>query len=284
MRAAAEPSLDRAEKLVREIGIPPCPAILTRLLREVRADEPDFQEIGAVVGSDVGLAALLLKTVNSPCYGLARPVASVQQALALLGARTVVQLVTGLLLRQAFPAGGSKLESFWDTSASIAQLCAQIARQAKAGDPDVAHTFGLLRDAGKALMLRRYRDYAEAETAASAAGRRIVDAENEHYGTNHARAGSLLAASWFLPRSVCAAVQHHHGPDALAGRSRELDAAGSRLVALAALAERAHWMTRGERPPPEVEQAARFAGLQLRIDEAALGEIARRAEAANEPA
>ncbi len=38
-------------------AFPPCPAILTRLLRETRADEPDFQRVGQLIGGDVGLAA-----------------------------------------------------------------------------------------------------------------------------------------------------------------------------------------------------------------------------------
>lgn len=277
--AKAELSLDDAERVVKEIGIPPCPATLARLVRAARADEPDFGEIDAMVGSDVGLAAALLKTVNSPFYGLSGPATSVRQALALLGTRAVTQLVTGLLLRQAFPAGGTRLESFWETSSSVAQLCTHIARLGGAGDSDVAHTFGLFRDAGRALLLRRHADYAELEAAAAAAGRRVVEAENERYQISHARVGSVLAENWFLPQPVCLAVSHHHSPDALAGRSRGLDAASMRLIGIAALAERAHWLLLGERCPAEVQHAARFAGLQLKIDDAALQDVVRESEA-----
>jgi HD-like signal output (HDOD) protein len=35
--------------------IPPCPAILTKLLRETRAEEPDFRRIGQFIGGDVAL-------------------------------------------------------------------------------------------------------------------------------------------------------------------------------------------------------------------------------------
>jgi HD-like signal output (HDOD) protein len=284
MTARAEPSLDQAERVVREIGIPPCPATLARLVREARADEPDFGEIETIVGSDVGLAATLLKTVNSPFYGLAEPATSVRQALALLGTRTVAQLVTGLLLRQAFPAGGARLESFWETSSSVAQLCAHIARATGAADADAAHTFGLFRDAGRALLLRRYADYAEVEAAAAEAGRRIVDAETERYGINHVRVGSVLASSWLLPQPTCDAVLHHHSPDALAGRSRSLDAPSARMVAIAAIAERAHWMKLGEHCPQETEQSARFAALQLRIHDGALQDLLRESDAEREAA
>ena len=90
--------LDReAEEIINDIGIPPCPAILTTLMREMREDEPDFVKLGKLIGSDVSLAAAMLKTVNSPFYGLRSKATSVQQAITLLGLRNVAQIVTGLL-------------------------------------------------------------------------------------------------------------------------------------------------------------------------------------------
>ena len=77
MQAAQDHDLDHeAERIVKQIGIPPCPAILTQLLQEMRADEPDFKQIGKLIAGDVGLAAALLKLVNSPFYGLATPASS----------------------------------------------------------------------------------------------------------------------------------------------------------------------------------------------------------------
>src|SRR5262249_39116975 len=96
-----------AEQIVKSIGIPPCPALLAKLVREMRNDDPDFAKLGELIGSDVSLAAVLLKTVNSPFYGLRAKATSIRQALVFVGLRNVTQLVTGLLLRQAFPAGAN---------------------------------------------------------------------------------------------------------------------------------------------------------------------------------
>ena len=67
-----------AERVVRSIQLPPCPAILTKLVREMRLDEPDLKRFDALISSDVGLAAALLKTVNSPFYGLQRKATSIR--------------------------------------------------------------------------------------------------------------------------------------------------------------------------------------------------------------
>ena len=77
--------LDReAGQIVKDIGIPPCPTILTKLMQEMRHDDPDFAKLGKLIGGDVSLAAAMLKTVNSPFYGLRTKATSVPQAIALL--------------------------------------------------------------------------------------------------------------------------------------------------------------------------------------------------------
>ncbi|MBK8325266.1 MAG: HDOD domain-containing protein [Betaproteobacteria bacterium] len=61
-----------ARRIVDEVDIPPCPAVLTAVLKEMRREEPDFPAMGTRIASDLGLSAALLKTVNSPFYGLGR--------------------------------------------------------------------------------------------------------------------------------------------------------------------------------------------------------------------
>src|SRR5215510_12304751 len=121
-----------AEGIAKSIGIPPCPAILTKLVRETRSDDPDFNRLGDLIGTDVSLAAALLKTVNSPFYGLRSKATSIRQALVLLGLRNVTNLVTGLLLRQAFPVNASAgMEEFWEYSTGIARAGACLARHVR---------------------------------------------------------------------------------------------------------------------------------------------------------
>lgn len=46
---------------------------------------PDLKKVSTIITRDVGLAAAVLKTVNSPFYGLARKIDSIQRATPLLG-------------------------------------------------------------------------------------------------------------------------------------------------------------------------------------------------------
>lgn len=227
-----------AEQIVKDIGIPPCPAILTTLVQKMRAEEPDFTKIGQLIGRDAGLAATVLKTVNSPFYGLRTKAASVQQALVLMGLRNVAQLVTALLLRQAFPCADSEImERFWEDSSHVALISAWLAPRASGVGRDDAYTFGLFRDCGIPALLLKFTDYPKTLAAACGAnGKRLTDLEEENYWIDHCQVGHYLAKSWHLPEPTCLAILCHHTYLPLASGHTELAAGSLKLIALGLVA------------------------------------------------
>ena len=236
--AQAMEGLDNeVERLVKQLEIPPCPAILTRIVREMHSDDPNLNQVSQWVAADVGLAAAMMKTVNSPLYGLRNKATSVQQALILLGLRNVAQLITGLLLRQAFPvAHSAAMERFWTTSAGHAAVCSYLARELKICDHNQAYTFGLFRDAGMPAMLNKkkasYEDILDGTAFNGTAP--ITAIENERYGLTHAQVGAYFGTSWHLDESVWKAILLHHDYDKWPGRAREL---AVRTAALGLLSE-----------------------------------------------
>lgn len=230
--------IDReADKIVRELGIPPCPAVLTKLLREVREDEPDYNKASNLISTDVGLSAAMLKTVNSPFFGLRTKATSVNQALQLMGLRNTVEIVTGLLLRQAFPVGdNSAMDSFWQTSSGIAEAASQLALPLGIKNRDEAYTFALFRDCGIPLMLGKFPGYANfMKVSHLDNGRAITADEIEEFGVDHASLGARLAQSWQLPEETSVAIQTHHDYVLLQGGS--VPEEPCRLVALVLAAE-----------------------------------------------
>lgn len=272
-------TLDRnADQIVKDIGIPPCPAILTKLLRETRADEPDFRRVGQLVGGDVALASAVLKIANSSFYGLRTKAASVQQALALLGLNTVTQLVTGLLLRQAFSnAAGPGMERYWKMSMAISLISALVCRETARGDSGIACTYGLFRDCGMPVMLQKFPIYEDIfDGSALTPGEPVLEVENERYTTNHASVGAQLARNWHLPESLCYAILHHH--DVLYSDQilAQAEAAALALIATGLVAEQlycsaigaAHheWALAGDWALFELDLSQeKFAGISLRV-------------------
>lgn len=229
-----------AENIVKNLGIPPCPAILTKLIQEMRGDDPDFQKLGKLIAGDASLAAAMLKTVNSPFYGLRTRATSIHQAITLLGVRNVAQLVTGLLLRQAFPGGTNELmDDYWESTSKMAELNGSLARKIPGMDRATAHTFALFRDCGMLAMIGKYKDYKPVLPGKKAdKNKSVLQVEDERYQMNHARVGYHLAKSWLLTDEICYGILHHHDFNALESGVTVLPGAGARLVALALLSDK----------------------------------------------
>jgi len=232
--------LDReAEQIVKEIGIPPCPVILTKLMQEMRSDDPDFGKLGKLIGGDASLAAAMLKTVNSPFYGLRTKATSVAQAIALLGLRHVAELVSGLLLRQAFQGGTSELmDEFWESSTRIGQINDLLVRRFKHVRRDGLQTFGVFRDCGMLAMMQKFKNYKPLFPGAARTSNVSVTAlEDAQYKINHARIGYQMAKTWLLPEEVCEAVLRHHDYSQLQADGGGLAVASLQHVALTLAAE-----------------------------------------------
>jgi HD-like signal output (HDOD) protein len=205
-----ELSRQDAEKLVDSIGIPPRPAIVLAIMDERARDEPDLGLIADTIARDVGISAALLKTANSPMFGLRQSIRSVQQAVSLLGLSRVVTLANSLALRTSVNAQG--IERFWDQSARTAMISAWLA--GKFGhNRDDAYLFGLFRDAGIPLLMKRFKDYKETLRLADTDPRGITAVEDERHGMNHAVIGAILARNWLLDESVRNAIRSHHEYD-----------------------------------------------------------------------
>lgn len=222
-----------AEKLIASVSIPPRPSVVAAVMQEQHGADPDMGRIAQLVAGDVGLSAAMIKTVNSPFYGLRQKVTDINRAVSMLGMKNVVSLVTSLSLRNAVPTQG--LDRFWDSAARTALLAAYLAKQLGGAPKEDAHLFGLFHDAGIPLMMRRFEDYKDTlKQANNEHQRSFTDVEDERHGTNHATVGSLLATSWQLPEHMRNAIALHHD---LGVYQSSLPAESLNLIAIAHLAE-----------------------------------------------
>ena len=87
-----ELELARTQGPVRDIIIPPCPDLLAQLRKEVNQGDPDPAAIARIASGDVAMAASLIRIANSPLYTRSRPVATVAEAVAMLGAGQAINI------------------------------------------------------------------------------------------------------------------------------------------------------------------------------------------------
>lgn len=227
------------ERSILDVGIPPCPVILDRFMSEARRDDPDFARLAHIIGSDVGLSAGLIKTANSPYFGVRQRVRSVNEALAVLGLKAASRAVAGIILRNIFPPT-LHLERFWDASARIARASGWLAQhlELRGLRAEDAYTYGLFRDCGIPVLLGKFPAYEALLVRANqdAAGS-FTAVEESGVPTNHAMVGCILAQNWWLPEEICLAIRNHHDLGALESLDSRLPLLTRRLIATAQLAE-----------------------------------------------
>ena len=221
---------------VRAIVIPPCPEILVRLQQILAHSEPDMGALDQLVSSDVALSAALIRTANSPLYGLEQPVQTAGMALTVLGLRPAVELLWTFITRRALLVRSPLLEHFWESSQRRAIACEYIGDQLYSLPPGLGYTYGLFCHVGIPVLMKAVRGYASTVTEALARkDRTFTQTENANHRTDHAVVGAIAARTWHLPGDVAQAIWLHHDFGCL--RDERFTITVRRLVALGALAD-----------------------------------------------
>jgi HD-like signal output (HDOD) protein len=229
---------ENVEKILGSIALPPCPAILMDIMAESNRDEPDFNRISNLVGSDAGLSASVLKLANSPAFRRSSNIGSIPQAVAVLGLKKVILAVKTLLLRKsvtaASPAAKAFLEKFWDKSSYTAEVASMLAKTFPGISVEDAYTIGLFHDSGIPVLMQRFPDHPFDHDGDWG---NIHKNEESRLGTNHAVVGNLLARNWGLPAHICQTILHHHDTSIFTDASHAASDAVRSFTALLILAE-----------------------------------------------
>lgn len=240
------------ETLIRRFDVPPCPAVVSELQAELRKENGSAGKIARLISRDVGLAGAVMRLVNSAAFRPGREVASIDDALRVLGFGRIFDLVVGELLKKSLSSdGGLRLDRYWDSAACSAEICAALAGRLSGTTRETAYCFGLFHDCGIPLLLRRFPDYRQTLQAANAeSGLALLAVEEARHGTNHAVVGYLLGRTWGLSEVLCEAIRAHHhyevlDPQAPASLADEV----CTLIAISAVADHVaglHLRTREE--------------------------------------
>ena len=234
-------SAEQIHQALQGISVPPQPQIMVDLQMEQVMPNPDLQAIAKLISQDPGLSGALLKIVNSPFFGLANRIASIQQAVNLLGCDTVINLINAQSIKgELSDETIVTLNRFWDSAQDVAMACLTLAKRIGYQSPDEAYTLGLFHNCGIPLMVKRFPNFMTVlEEAYYNAGSemRVVDSENCLLNTNHAVVGYFTAKSWNLPLHLCEAIASHHDALAIFSDDSGRDAQLKTLLAILKMAE-----------------------------------------------
>lgn len=202
-------------KTVEEL--PPMPQTVIKAREIMNDPKAGFKELAELFEEDQAIAAKILKLANSPFYGIAGGVSSIQKASVVLGQKTLGDLITlggvsGLL--------GNKLQGYgldagklWKHSLAVAFGARCIARKTEPILEGSAFTAGLLHDSGK-LILNTYvaERWPEFEKAMANGRTSFLQAEQAVLSIDHPEIASEVCKAWRIPDAITHAIRYHHHP------------------------------------------------------------------------
>lgn len=218
-----EATLDR---VLRELkGLPTLPHIYEAVSRLVTDPSTSAAKIAHALQGDPPICARVLGLVNSPFYGFSRKVSTITHAVALIGFRTLQNVVLSASIIDLFKskdAGAFDLDSFWKHSIAVACTSRLLARSAGLADAESHFVIGLLHDVGK-LIEHQFMAAGFREALSRAGpGRPLHETEREVFGFAHDLVGRKMLERWRLPETICHAVGAHHAPSADLASVREV--------------------------------------------------------------
>src|SRR5579872_2598090 len=201
-------------KLGRISGInslPPFPGIACKLLGLISDDHSNFREVSEWLTTDAALSGQVLRIANSALFGFRQEVKSILQAICLVGANRVRDVVATVALKDYMSrCNHSALRSCWRHNLATALWGEKLARAYKLDRP-LGYTGGLLHDLGRiALLMLVPKDYpAVLEQDFLGAGE-MLDAERELFDFDHCQIGDYLSRVWNFQPVLTDIIGHHH--------------------------------------------------------------------------
>jgi two-component system cell cycle response regulator len=197
-------------------NLPSMPAIAVEVLELTKDDTVDISQIAGLVSRDPAMAAKILKTANSSFYGCSQRVATMSQALMILGLNSVKTLVLGFSLVNNLSRGQAKgfdHRAYWKRSIYAATAARALAPRAGVAELEEAFLAALLADVGVLVLDLTVGEAYGATTVRAASHEDLPAVEAADLGGTHAEVGGLIAEKWRLPALLAGPIAHHHDRD-----------------------------------------------------------------------
>jgi len=200
-------------------ALPTLPATGQAVLALTREPALDAERVARLVGTDVGLAARVLRVAGS---GATAPVRALAEAVAVLGVRRTCEIVVAAAVRELYAPADAQVQALWKHALATAIAAEELARVTGRVPPGHGFLPGLFHDVGRIAFLLTDGMSFDVITHLIATGQgEALDLEREWYGFTHAEAGAVLAEDWGLAPAQCDAIRWHHAPEE-AGDGRAL--------------------------------------------------------------
>ena len=196
------------------------PQFVIETMRKLNDPESNAADVARSLSRDEGLVLRILKLANSAAYGLSRNITNISEAIAMLGYKSVSNIILAATVYSAMDKGlsGYALDrgELWRHSLMVAYTSRQLAKLTEKVGTEDAYVGGLLHDIGK-VILNDYVRFGYGIIVKMVEEKHIpfTEAELKVLGFDHAMIGEIMIERWEMPKAYVAAVAYHHKPNDL---------------------------------------------------------------------
>jgi diguanylate cyclase (GGDEF)-like protein len=197
----------------KNIKLPSPPAIALKILKAVRENDNSSKELSEIIKVDPALTVQVLQAVNSSLYGLQSRVASLSQAITLIGTLALRNIALSFVIVKAFrdvPEENFNLDFFWKRAVTSAVAADIVAKSVGCKDQDI-FVSALLQDIGVLIIFLSNPDsFTAVLDSKRVSGRTIFETEKEQLGFDHTEIGYHFLKTWDIPDTICGPIRYHH--------------------------------------------------------------------------
>lgn len=216
MRKNKKKEQDPASELRAVLGeaqVPTFPTPVIKSLEALRHPDSGASDVAEALAMDPGLTVKLLRLVNSAGFSQARPVESVDQAVAVAGFGAVESLVLSVGVNAVLPktqVEGYDQASFWRAASRRATIARAFANELHPATASLSFTAGLLQDMAIPLLAVARDDYQPLLVEWHNGGEDLHRLEEETFHWAHSDVAQWLCVEWDLPEALSMAIKGHH--------------------------------------------------------------------------
>lgn len=193
------------EELKATGDLPSPKGVALAIMRLSMQDDVTMAELASIIRTDPAFVGRLIKAANGVIGFGRRPIASVQDALTVLGMPAVRTMALGFSLLHNYRHGPCKsfdYVNYWAGSLACAVTTQAIALRIRCAAPDEVYALGLLARVGELALATLYpKDYDELISEVQMTPQRNLRAlEAERFGMEHGELGAAMLADWGMPR------------------------------------------------------------------------------------
>lgn len=206
------PRILRKLESIRDL--PTVPIIISQILNAIDNPNSTAGQIANLIEKDQSITARVLRIANSPFYGFARKISTVDLAVVVMGLNGIKEIVMSVFLKKLFKRIKNNIfdiQAFWHYSVYCGAGSRLLARKLGYKLAGEAFVAGLMHDIGILIIAEYFKEqYRDIMLLQIQKGYSITEAEQLILGNTHCEIGAWIAERWNIPDKLVSTIRNHH--------------------------------------------------------------------------